>query len=479
FMTLFDNTGLPLWAYIVIIALGSILLLATAAIGLRCWLLRRKARQRREYAGLTGGPMRRMTLRRGRLVPSSQHLSLTGSKFGTRQFGIVADNESMMGGRRSPFEWWATIMERSQSRQDQMSQVETGSIISRPASRGTTIAARKDLHGNPTQTPEKDTESVTRTWELTLPSPSPSPSPLGPNRTTNFSRSFSNRGHSSPTTQRSQATLSRISERSPHASIISAANGPIFSSHHGSSYHLAINPRDNTERMSQPSPTTPRKTTTLAMPLPRNRPATQLPTPPHHSSIPPRSRPTSSRQPKRHDALTDQVSGPSLPKAVAHPITPTAYRLNLPEFSSPISTSFYRQPNPSRLDVSHSRANSNLTSLSVSTTHSPRKSSSSIGPSGIYYETQVPRTRDGADYWSARVGLDDVPYSAQRKSSSGTPRLGHSRKPSTDQQRQSRYSRDGPGEDVQENRIGIMTVPGKHNSRVLRKKSLKRVQVVS
>ncbi|OCT47017.1 hypothetical protein CLCR_02420 [Cladophialophora carrionii] len=481
-MTLIDHTGLPRWVYIVIIAVGSILLLAILAVGLRCWVLRRKARQRHEFDGLTGGPMRRVTLRRGRVVPSSQHLSLTGSKFGMRQFGILADNDSMMTGRRSPFEWWGTIMERSQSRQDQMSQVETGSIMTRPASRATTITGRKEVDGTPTQTPEKDTETVTRTWELTLPSPSPSPSPLGPNRTTNFSRSFSNRGTSSPITQRSQATLSRISERSPHDSIISAANGPNVSSQHRSSYHSAINPLDNTplqERMPQPSPTTPRKSANLAIPSPRNRPPTQLPSPSHDSSTPSHLRSTSGRQSRRYDALPDQASGPSLPKAVAHPITPTAFRLNLPEFSSPISNSFYRQPNPSRLDVSHSRADSNVTSLSASTTHSPRKSSSSVGPSGVFYETQVPRTRNGADYWSARVDSDDVPPAAQRESSSGVPRSGHSRNPSTDQHRQSRYSRDEQRGEVQENRIGIMTVPGKHNTRVLRKKSLRRGQVVS
>ncbi|OQV03329.1 hypothetical protein CLAIMM_08381 isoform 1, partial [Cladophialophora immunda] len=218
------------WVYIVIIAVGSTLLLVTLAVALRCWFLRRRAKQQREVDNLTG-PLRRVTLRRGRMVPTSQHLSLTGSKFGMRQFGMLADNESAMTGRKSPFEWWATIMDRSQSRQDQMSQVETASIITRPTSRATTITARRDLYNStPVQTPEKSKDvTTTRTWEITIPSPTPSPSPLGPNRHTNFSRSFSNRAPCSPVTQRSQATLSRISERSPHQSMISAINGPSVS----------------------------------------------------------------------------------------------------------------------------------------------------------------------------------------------------------------------------------------------------------
>ena len=200
--TLFDHTGLPLWAYILIISIGSILLLVTVAITLRCWVLRRNAKRHHDPDSLTGGPMRRVTLRRGRVVPTSQHLSLTGSKFGLRQFGMLAENESTMTGRRSPFEWWNNMLERSSSRHDQMSQIETGSISMRPTSRGTTIAARRELlHGIPTQIAEK--EPITRVLEVKVTSPSPSPSPLGHTKSTNFSRSFSKPGLSSPLRQRS------------------------------------------------------------------------------------------------------------------------------------------------------------------------------------------------------------------------------------------------------------------------------------
>ncbi|KIW65952.1 hypothetical protein PV04_08165 [Phialophora macrospora] len=481
-MTLFDHTGLPLWVYIVIIAVGSILLLVTVAVGWRCWISRRKARQRHELDGLTGGPMRRVTLRRGRVVPSSQHLSLTGSKFGMRQFGVLADNESTMTGRRSPFEWWSTIMDRSQSRQDQMSQVETGSIMTRPTSRATTITGRKEpLHATPAQTPEKSKEPVTRMWELTIPSPSPSPSPLGPNKTTNFSRSFSNRGPSSPLTQRSQATLSRISERSPHHSMISAVNGPTISSQSRSSYHSAINPLDNTPlpgQMPQANPSAARESMTLAVPSPRSRPTTQWPNSSHDPPKPSLLMSTSSMQPRRHDILMNQAPSLSLPKPVALSTPPTASRLTLPDFSSPISDSFYRQPNSSRLDLSQSPWAGSSPSPSASTTHS-RKSSSSIGPSGIFYETHVPPTYNVAEYWTPPVDSHDFPPSAQRNSSGSTRRSGHYRNPSTDQRRRSRPPRDEERGAVQENRIGIMTVPGKHNTKVLRKKSLRRVQVAS
>ena len=483
--TLFDNTGLPLWVYIVIIAVGSTVLLATVAVALRCWVLRRRAKKHQGSDGLTGGPMRRLTVRRGRVVPSSQHLSLTGSKFGVRQFGILADNESTMTGRKSPFEWWNTIMDRSQSRQDQMSQVETGSIMTRPGSRANTVGGRREmLHGTPSQTPEKNKEPVTKTWELTIPSPthSPTPSPLGPNRSTNFSRSFSNRAPSSPLTQRSQVTLSRISERSPHQSMISTANGPAMSSQNRSSHHTAINPVDNTPlpgQAPQPSPTTPRKSMTLVPPPPRSRPTSQRPSPQQDARSSSQSRSTSSKRRSQRDASSSTGSRLTVPKPAALPMSSSTPQLILPDFgNTPITNSFYRQPNPSRPDVSRSRRVSNTSTPTASTTNLSRKSSSSIGPSGTFCDTQVPRSQAQAGYWSSRTDLHASP-SAQRKSSSGTPRSGHSRNPSTDQPRRSRYSTDEENGGVQENSMGILTVPGKNNQRVLRKKSLKRMQVVS
>ncbi|KPI40339.1 uncharacterized protein AB675_7490 [Cyphellophora attinorum] len=68
-------------------------------------------------------PTRKMTVRRGRVVPASHYLSLTGSKFGLNQF---VDDARTNGTRsKSPFEWWNTIKEKRRSHHDDLSQFET------------------------------------------------------------------------------------------------------------------------------------------------------------------------------------------------------------------------------------------------------------------------------------------------------------------------------------------------------------------
>ncbi|KIW94063.1 uncharacterized protein Z519_05379 [Cladophialophora bantiana CBS 173.52] len=478
--TLLDDTGLPVWVYIVIIAVGSILLLLTIAAALRCWFLRRRANQRREVDNLTG-PLRRVTLRRGRIVPTSQHLSLTGSKFGMRQFGVLADNESTMTGRKSPFEWWSTIMDRSQSRQEYMSQAETGSINTRPTSRATTITLRRELFtATPVQTPERSKEPLaTRTWEITIPSPSPSPSPLGPNKHTNFSRSFSNRAPSSPVTQRSQATLSRILERSPHQSMISTANGPNMSPLPRSSYHSAINPLDSTPlagQSPQPSPAIPREQMTLTVPAATTRSKTSLSRQQDHPSSS-NLIPSSNRQ---HELNPSPPTASRLlePKPLPYPMPPSATHSSLADVRSQVSSSFYRQMNQSQANLSHPRQDSKTNSPATSTTNLSRMSVSSIGPSGIIYETQVPRLHHSTDYWSTRLDIHDV---SSHERNSSAPRSGHSsRNSSTDQTLRPQNSSPGQyREQERENVMGILTVPGKNNQKVLRKKSLKRMQVVS
>ncbi|KAJ9610285.1 hypothetical protein H2200_005062 [Cladophialophora chaetospira] len=371
-------------------------------------------------------------------------------------------------------------MDRSQSRQDQMSQVDTSSIITRPTSRATTVAGRREQQPTPIQTPEKNKEPVTTTWELTIPSPTPSPSPLGPNTTTNFSRSFSNRAPSSPLTQRSQVTLSRISERSPHHSMISNPNGPSMLQTRAS-HNPAIDPLDNTPLPEQipSSPTTPRKSMTLAAPPPRSRPTSTWPSQQQDPRASSHSLSSSRKRPSQREPSSDRTPHLSLPKPIALPPYSSTPQLNLPDFSSsPITNSFYRHPNPSRPELSHSRKASNTTAPSASTTNLSRKSSSSIGPSGIFYDSQVPHSHTQTEYWSSRPDLHDI-GSEQRKSSNGMPRSGHSRDPSTDQSRRSRYLAAEDSGQVQENRLGILTVPGKNNTKVLRKKSLKHMQVVS
>jgi hypothetical protein len=484
--TLFDHTGLPLWVYIVIIAVGSIVLLVTVAVAIRCWIGRRNAKRFQEAEGLTGGPMRRVTVRRGRVVPSSQHLSLTGSKFGMRQFGLLADNESTMTGRRSPFEWWNTIMDRSQSRQDQMSQMETASISTRPASRGTIVAPRPETHGTPSPTPEKNKEPVTRTWELTIPSPSssPAPSPLGPNRALNFSRSFSNRAPSSPRTLRSQVTLSRISERSPHQSMINTSNSPVLSKPNRTSYQSAINPVDNTPlsgQLSESSLATPRKSMTLAPPPARTRPTTQWPSPSLHDGVPVsnHSKRLSNRRTSHRESPADNSSQLSLPLPVATSMSRSSPQLNLPKLDSQPNHSLYSLPNQSRIELHHSREEPDSQMPAPPLTSQPNRSSSTFDSGVINYDSQIPRSHNANRYWSSRIDLVEASLSSgQRRSITATPQIRHSRNPSTDQLRRSHYSPDEErGEVVHENMLGIVTVPGKNNTKVLRKKSLKRMQI--
>ncbi|EXJ82847.1 hypothetical protein A1O3_06662 [Capronia epimyces CBS 606.96] len=493
--TLLDNTGLPLWVYIVLIVVGSMLLLATLAILLRCWFVRRKPKQS-YIEGLTG-PTRRVTLRRGRLVPTSQHLSLTGSKFGTRQFGMLADNESTMTGRRSPFEWWNTIMDRSQSRQDQMSQVETGSISAstRPTSRATTTAGRREvLTATPTLTPEKYKEPVSRTWEVTLPSqspsppPSPSPSPYG-QKTVNFSRSFVSRTPSSPLAQRSQHTLSRISEKSLHYSMISTngANGTNQLS--PSSYHATVGSISGRSPLfEQPlrnSPT-PANSMSLAIPVSPAKPsptlageqfnhsavmkprpwasdrlsasATSLPQPAPSPTVPSRPFTADASLSRDHPYLIAPSAVPTLtvPK-------PVVYGTSKPGTSE--TYSHYNQPNLSQLDLSRESivlSGRDSISAAISDSHLAKQppANISVEPNLIVYDTQLP------EYWSQRPGMPDLASSLNINGSTAM----HSREHAG----LSEGIRNEDGEE--QNRLGIMTVPGKKKSKVLRKKSLRRMQ---
>lgn len=488
--TLFDNTGLPLWVYILLIVVGSLLLLAAVAILLRRWYARRKPKQ--GYVGGLTGPTRQMTLRRGRLVPTSQHLSLTGSRFGVRQFGALADNDSMITGRRSPFEWLNTIMDRSQSRQDQMSQVETGSISisTRPTSRATTTAGRHDvLPATPTRTPEKSNEAVSSTWEVTLDSPSPSPSPSPHARKTiNFSRSFIPRAPSSPITQRSQQTLSRISERSPQHSMISTNDTSGTNKFNFSSYQAPIDlPIDQPSLTAHPQskPSTASKSMTLAVPVAsvKRSPTLsldQLKYSPPLTSIPWVSNrlnasaaslfrrtpsPTNQSRPFTADAALFQerhhlVEPLPLPTVAAPtPVTHSKSRSN-----PGAAYSVYHQHHLSQLDLS--RDSSSLVGMDTTTPTTPhsRKSSSaiSIGPSGVFYDTQLP------DHWSLRPDMQDLASSLTFNQSNSTDPGGHLEGRNHDGS--------GNGDEQPQNRLGILTVPGKKNSKVLRKKSLGRIR---
>ncbi|KAK7892363.1 hypothetical protein LTR67_007459 [Exophiala xenobiotica] len=373
-----------------------------------------------------------------------------------------------MTGRRSPFEWWNNMMaERSHSRLDQMSQIETGSLMSRSASRGTLRREFRSTTPNQ-QTPEKNKETTTSTWEVTPPSPSPSPSPSTRRTTVNFSRAFLSQTQtpSSPLTQRSQHTLSRISERSPHQSMISMNPGESLTTRY--SHQAALNPLDSTPRQghAQSSPTTPRRPPHLALPSSKVPSASRSPTfsayrssplstpplapetdafctsatftRPHmstHSAIPPRPRTADTATSRRSDLLeTRQHSVPT-------PAIPAPKPVVYPAFNS-ISGS--RQPQPSLSVV--------YTAQSDSGTPSPQTPKS---PSGIVYDSQV------SIPWPTRLDVQDLSstlhdYDDHKGTSNHADRI---------------HTHSGERESI----MGIVTVPGKRDTRVLRKKSLKRL----
>ena len=118
------HSQLPLWLYIVIIIIGSLLLVAAVLLLWR-WQTVRNRSQDQSFPDPKTAPVRKVTLRRGRLVPASKIYSLTGSKFGVEPLTDLEEGENagIQGKRsRSPFGWWfATLQDRSQSRQSEMS----------------------------------------------------------------------------------------------------------------------------------------------------------------------------------------------------------------------------------------------------------------------------------------------------------------------------------------------------------------------
>ncbi|KIW12531.1 hypothetical protein PV08_09808 [Exophiala spinifera] len=351
------------------------------------------------------------------------------------------------------------MAERSHSRLDQMSHLETSSVLSsRPVSRST----RRDMRPvTPIQIPEKSKEATTRSWEITPSSVSPSPSPSSRRTTVNFSRSFSTHNMpSSPLTQRSQHTLSRISERSPHQSMVSTNSADLFGR---SSYHAAINPVDSTplQGFPQTAADTPRRPSYV--PSAASKPnfstsqttstyrSSPLSTPPLAQdadsfrasasysqsyqpaySIAPRPRTadaTISRKNAIENLRQSRVPVPEIPapKPVVYPTTTTS---GYPQVS------LYQHSSKSQPD---------LTKRASMTGGSKRSSS------GIVYDPQVP------NYLSTRDDLQDL---------SSTLRYEGERMP---------VRNDHPVVGEGENVVGIVTVPGKPDTRVLKKKSLKRL----
>lgn len=206
-------------------------------------------------------------MRRGRIVPASRYLSLTGSTFGVPHVGTLDENESFRSRSRSPFEWWRNMaMERSPSRQDDMSQVETGSITrveSRSSAPG--IYGRKDFSvSTHSLLLEKDTEQ-SQTMQPEVEDAHQGPSPVvrepssllapPPSHLVNFSRTLVPRTSSSPLAHRHNV-LSRIEESSPRHSIISMTSALRHSSLRSSAYgkdHGADPPVEASKNIDAPS----------------------------------------------------------------------------------------------------------------------------------------------------------------------------------------------------------------------------------
>lgn len=225
--SLFDHTPLPLWVWIVIIAVGSLVILGTTAFAIRFCIVRRREADFVDTFGDDDLPQRKVTVRRGRVVEHSRYLSLTGSKFGLNAFGADDnDAQSRAGARsKSPFEWWSTVKDRSQSRNSQLTlsvHGDASSIYSGPPSPGLTrMYQRKDFnHSNTSLSSTIKDASVTMSETTTEPPPA---------IVRNFSRSFARPAPYSKFSPRQQQTLSRIEESSPHNSMVSTRQSRIAS----------------------------------------------------------------------------------------------------------------------------------------------------------------------------------------------------------------------------------------------------------
>jgi hypothetical protein len=198
------NATVPLWGFIVIIGVGSLTILAIVFVGLRYYI-----RHDSDNDSIRTDPetIRRVTVRRGRIVPQSHYMSLTGSRFGLGAFG----EDSRSGARsKSPFEWLNNVHTRSNS---QMSQMRAGKTPE-PILTGDT--PRKHAPSPLRSAASFDSEKPPSYTFPTRPALAHRAS-----RTTNFSRP----ALASP----SIASLPQIVEASPHQSMISSGKAPSVS----------------------------------------------------------------------------------------------------------------------------------------------------------------------------------------------------------------------------------------------------------
>lgn len=348
--TLLSKTSVPLYVWIIVIVVCSLVILGTIAFLVRLIVVRQR---RAAFADTFGDDnlTRRVTVRRGRVVEQSKYLSLTGSRFGLNAFGTEDDLQSRAGARsKSPFEWWSTVKERSQSQNSQVTQIkDDASSIYGPASPGPQrIYQRRDLNYSTTSlssVTKEDDVSVSVVEEEPM-----SPPPL----VRNFSRSFSRQGQYTPRMR----ALSRIEESSPHTSMISTRQS------RGTSY--ASHRRDT--RTDSPSPTSHSPTQTTAFP---QQPSYKKSSVYHDRSQPPNSKKSSLYVDKHESTLQTPL--------------PVAYNG---------SRSSLGEPEPSRLSTVSSRN-------SLGSTKSRRQSQITALP-------EAPHPKQTEQYWDTRPDLHPV-----------------------------------------------------------------------
>ncbi len=237
--TLLSHTPVPLWAWIVIIASGSIILLAMSAT---LWWCCTRPNWRRE-ATLPNpvlAPTRKVTIRRGRLVDSSRRVSLTGSKFGVGQFKTLEEKDQETARSRSPFMWWlSNVQDRSQSRQSQRSdqpQMEdmTTSMLRRPEPAFHGHHEHKESMASDYSLPSiingKELAEDACRYDGSQRSPTSPTSPTSPRNSigyVNFSRAFSPLNQSTVMSPNTSKVLSQIIETSPRHSMDSKPESTI------------------------------------------------------------------------------------------------------------------------------------------------------------------------------------------------------------------------------------------------------------
>lgn len=210
--TLLDRTSLPLWVFVVIIVVGSICILATIGVIIRCVVVKRRAAPNSEDE--YNAPMRKMTVRRGRVVPQSHYLSLTGSKFGLNDFDAEAANSRS----KSPFEWWNKVNKK----QNRDSMSDRASLYLRKdlaQSTASLTTPEKEKQAAATVEPIEKLDSSSTALPPADTSPPSSPSPFESPARNHFSRPFHSAQPHSP--YAFDKRLSMIQESSPHNSMIS------------------------------------------------------------------------------------------------------------------------------------------------------------------------------------------------------------------------------------------------------------------